>query len=611
MSENDQPFQGFAHQLSTHLAEAIVRASGNVLHVESITFAVPPKPELGDIAFLCFGLAHLWKKDVNHTARDLVHAFQPTEYIEHVEAAGPYLNIFFHRQAVATALLQEILREQNRYGSTRQEHPQKIVLEYISANTNKPLHLGHVRNGLLGWSVAELLRRQGHEVNKTDIVNDRGVHIMKSLLAYTKWGNGATPESTGTKPDHFVADYYVKFEQAYQKEYQAWLAQEKIDLGSMDERAKDGVEAQFRKISAVLGEAQELLQKWEAGDNNVRSRWEQMNAWAYAGWKTTYDALGFDFDQHYYESQIYEHGKKIVERALADGVFQKAENGAIVVPLSQSSDLPDIVAMRSDGTSLYITQDLYLAGKRFDDYHFDRLLYVVGSEQDVYFQQLVETMKLLTFPAADRLFHMSYGYVSLPEGRMKSREGTVVDADDLLSEVTQLADTEVRRRYPDLAEAERSMRARSIALAALKFHFLLVGRKSAMVFHPEESLAFEGRTGPYLQYAYARAGSILRKAGDVPNLKNATIVDDSEWQIILQLLSFPNEVQQAAEEYEPAKLANYLIELAQTFSTFYHDQPVLNAAKDIRTTRLAIVRAFQTVIRNGLGILGIETLEEM
>ncbi len=611
MTENGSVPVNFDGELHAHLVNEIVRASGNVLHAETVAFDVPPRPELGDVAFRCFGLAHLWKKDVNHTARDLANAFRQTEYIERVQAAGPYLNIFLNRQAVATKLLQEIAVQQELYGSAESEKPETIVLEYISGNTNKPLHIGHVRNGLIGWSVAELLRSQGHEVVKTDIVNDRGIHIIQSLLAYQKWGNGKTPDQTGEKPDHFVGRYYVRFDQEYKKEQSAWLQQQNIRLDALSYQEKTATEMRFRVQSALWKEAQQLLRDWEAGNAQVQTLWKMMNGWAYAGWKSTYDTLGFDFDKHYYESEVYKKGKAIIAAAVEDGTFQKAENGAVFVPLSKHGTLPDKVVLRGDGTGLYMTQDLYLANKRYDEFGFDRCLYVIGSEQKLYMEQLFATLALLKFPAADRLTHLWYGYVSLPEGRMKSREGTVVDADDLIAEMIILTTAELEKRYADLPEVEKQKRARKIALSALKFHFLSVSREADIIFHPEESLSFEGRTGPYLQYAYARAGSIVRKAQDIPELKTAVITDDAEWQIILHLLHFPRTVQQAAEKYEPAKLANDLVELAQAFSTFYHEQPVLQAKEDIQTTRLAIVLAFQTVIRNGLGMLGIETLEEM
>lgn len=611
MEDTIQP-QSLADEVQEHLIDVVVRATGGQIHRETVSFDAPPKPDQGDIAFRCFGVANVWKRDVNKVATDLAEAFQPTEFVERAIATGPYLNFFLNRSVIATKLLNAVLAEQETYGSTDTAKPETIVVEYISGNTNKPLHLGHLRNGLLGWSVAELLRAQGHDVIKTDIVNDRGIHIVKSMLAYQKWGNGETPGSAKMKPDHFVAKWYVRFDQEYQQEMQAWLKQEKIDLASMDDRVRADTQKQFRKISKLMAEAQTMLVAWEANNATVRALWKTMNDWVFAGWETTYNALGFDFDKHYYESEIYEKGKAIVDWALKDGLFVKAENGAVIVPLSKTTDLPDIPVLRADGTSIYLTQDLYLANKRFDDFHYDRSLYVIGSEQVLYMQQLFATLHLLKFPAADKLAHLSYGYVSLPEGRMKSREGTVVDADDILEEMNQLAIGAVQERYPDLAEAERSGRAKTIALAALKFHFLSVGRTTTMVFNPKESLAFEGRTGPYVQYAYARAGSILRKLEseeDVP--ETAVISDDREWALVMQLMQFPHIVAEAADAYDPAKLANYLVDLAQAFSSFYHELPVLKEKKEVRQTRLAVVRAVQVALKNGLALLGIGTLETM
>ncbi len=612
MTENESATPRFADTLQAHLVDAVVRASGNALHAETIMLDTPPTPALGDFAFRCFGLAAMWKRDVQHVAQDLANALQPTEYIERVQASGPYLNIFLNRTAVARDVLNAIRSDPDAYGTHETASPEIIVLEYISTNTNKPLHIGHLRNGLLGWSVAELLRFQGHEVVKTDIVNDRGIHIVKSMLAYQKWGNGETPQSTGEKPDHFVGRYYVRFDQELKKEEQAWLTEQQIEMTKLSDREKAEIEARFRSASSLWREAQAMLRAWEASDADVRALWKQMNAWALEGIEQTYAVMGFDFDVHDYESQVYEKGKAIVEWAVKDGIFRREANGAVAVPLSRTTNLPDKVVMRSDGTALYMTQDLYLANKRFDQFAFNRCLYVIGSEQKLYLQQLFATLKLLKFPAADRLTHLSYGYVSLPEGRMKSREGTVVDADDLIADMINLAKEEILKRAPDLPHKATDDRARSIALAALKFHFLSVSRESDMVFNPAASLSFEGRTGPYLQYAYARAGSIMRKAGDtaLPEVP-PVVTNDTEWQIIVQLLHFPRVVSEAATNYEPSLLANYLVETAQVFSTFYHDQPVLQAEHDVRATRLAVVQAFRTILKNGLSMLGIGTLEEM
>ncbi len=597
--------------LFSHIAQTLIDGTQWAVHRHTLELLAPPDPALGDITFRCFGLANQWKKDAAHVAADLAASLPATPLIERYTASGPYLNIHLQRAALTAKLLNTIFAEGEQYGASTARADDVVVVEYISANTNKPLHIGHLRNGLIGWSVAELLRLQGAEVVKTDIVNDRGIHIVKSMLAYRRWGNGETPQETGEKPDHFIGRYYVRFDQEYRKEQSAWLQQRGITLSTLSDQERTATEAQFRAASALWKEAQQMLRDWEAGDAHVQALWKMMNDWAYAGWAATYGMLGFDFDRHYYESDVYEKGKKIIEAAAADGTFQKTENGAVYVPLSKHGELPDKVVLRADGTALYMTQDLYLANKRYDDFQFDRMLYVIGSEQKLYMQQLFATLALLRFPAADRLVHLSYGYVSLPEGRMKSREGTVVDADDLLAEMMTLATAAVEERHPGLAGEERDRRARSIALAALKFHFLTVSREQPMTFDPKASLAFEGRTGPYIQYAAARAASILRKAGDAVPAGNLAVATDADWQLVLTLLDFPRAVADAARAYEPSRLAQYVADLAQRFSAFYHDAPVLDADEPVRSTRLALVRAVHQTLANGLALLGIEALEEM
>lgn len=589
---------------------AVERAAG--MPLPDVPVTLPPSSAMGDVTVPCFSFAALLQKSPPEAATTLASAIQPFGVIASAQAAGPYLNIRLDSAEVAAKTLDAVITQGELYGTSSIARDHLVVIEYISANTNKPLHIGHLRNGLIGSSVAELLAATGSEVVKTDVVNDRGIHIMKSVLAYQKWGNGETPRSAAEKGDHFVGRYYVRFDQAFQEEKQRWLAEQKIDLAHLDERKQEEVEKRFRANSALMAEARDLLQRWEAGDKKVRSLWEQMNRWAMDGWEQTCGLLGFDFDRHYYESEIYAKGKAIIENAANDGVFLRTENGAVIVPLSKHTPLPDKTVLRGDGTSVYMTQDLYLAYKRLDDFGFDRCLYVVGSEQALYFQQLFVALQMLQYPAADRLIHLRYGYVSLPEGKMKSREGTVVDADDLIAEMQRLASAELHKRYQRLAADELARRSRIIALGALKFHFLLVGREADMVFDPKESLSFEGRTGPYLQYTYARASSILRKAGEMPpSVVRYETSEQATWQMVLDLLLFPAVVADAAAQYDPSKLANFLLEAGQHFNTFYHEHPVLTADESERGSRLAVTAAFRAMLGNGLRMLGIETLEEM
>lgn len=582
------------------VADALTSKTQHSVMAAELELDVPPTLELGDLAFRCFALAKKKQSSPAEVANDLASQLSATTYVDHWQAVGPYVNIFLKRQAVADLILKEIQKSPN-YGKGNAFAKEKIVLEYVQPNTNKPLHLGHLRNALLGWSTAELLEAQGATVVKTNIVNDRGIHIAKSMLAYERWGKGETPESTGEKGDHFVGRWYVRFEQEVVKEKQAWLSDD-----------PKRTEEDFLAASALMHDAQELLKRWEASDPGVRKLWRTMNDWVLDGFAATYKAIGIDFTKEYFESDIYESGRKLVLNGLKKGVFRKEANGAVVAPLKEKFGLPEKILLRGDGTALYITQDLALAARKKKDYKPKRSMYVVGSEQEMYFRQLFAVLELLGFATMDRLVHLSYGLVFLPEGKMKSREGKVVDADDLLAEMVRLTTEELATRYPDLGDEERASRAKTIALAAIKFHFLMVGRTSPVHFNPKESLSFEGKTGPYLQYSYARASSILAKAG-AHALRPAApaAVEDAEWRVLLGLLNHPRTSGEAAASYNPALLANALIGLAQHFNALYHELPVLKAAEDLRDFRLSLVAAFRQVMQGGLKLLGIEMLEVM
>jgi arginyl-tRNA synthetase len=515
------------------------------------------------------------------------------------------------------------------YGHSHVAEGERVMVEYVSPNTNKPLHLGHVRNAVLGRAVARLAASQGAQVHKTDIINDRGIHIAKSMIAYRKYGEGRTPASTGVKGDHFVGQYYVRFDQALREERKQWEAARGVDRSSLDELRKKELEDAFQNESILMSETRLLLQAWEAEDPEVRELWRTMNSWVYAGFAETYELLGIDFDKHYYESDIYRGGRDIILDALERGVFEKAPNGAVVAPLSKHGKLQDKVVLRGDGTGLYITQDINLATIKFEEFGLTRSLYVIGSEQDFYMKQLKATLEQLGVPWAQEVHHLSYGMVYLPEGKMKSREGTVVDADDLVGDLQAMARQALEDRLethdsvspqvedgavpsaaaPDPAELDR--RARAIALAAITFNFLLVGRETDIQFDPHSSLAFEGKTGPYLQYTGARIASILRKAGHSSQPDSISLTSDAEFQIVKQLALFPLAVADAAESYDPSRLAVALFELGQSFNAFYHDHRVLDAEEPERSSRLALLEATLAALRNGLNLLGIETLDEM
>lgn len=586
-----------------HLAARIAGASRGAVAAEDVALTEAPPHTGADLSFRCFELARAWKKNPAQIATDMAAELGEDDVGRFV-AAGPYLNVELRREALAGEVLATVRAGGDAYGASDRQASEVVMMEYISPNTNKPLHLGHLRNGVVGRAVANLLAAQGARVLRTSIVNDRGIHITKSMLAYERWGDGATPESTGKKGDHFVGDLYVRFDQELRKERDAWYEAEGLGKDA------PGSEERFNESSELLGAARELLRRWEAGDEDVRALWRKMNGWVYEGFAETYERFGLHFDKHYYESEIFEGGREIILEAEKKGIFRRAENGAVIAPLSEHTDLQDKTVLRADGTGLYITQDINLAMIKFREHGLTKSLYCIASEQDFYMKQLFATLRLLGFEWADGLFHLSYGMVYLPEGRMKSREGNVVDADNLVDELAALAREELLKRHEDLSEEELLKRAAAIGLAAITFQFLAVGRDTAITFDPKESVAFEGKTGPYLQYSYARVSSILRKAGDwkTPEL---TLGEDIEWRILFQLLLFPSVVADAAESYDPMRLTSYLFDLSQLVNSFYHDHPVLSSEEPVRSSRLALLQAFRTVLGNGLRLLALEPLEEM
>lgn len=599
-----------------HLAEKLAAASRDAVTADDVVLVLAPEHTGSDLSFQCFQLARQWKTNpaqiAQQMAADLATNLDDDDVLAALDPAGPYLNLKLARPGVARRLFAEIAEEGGSFGHSRRQDEEVVMMEYVSPNTNKPLHLGHLRNALLGRAVARLIEAQGAKVIKSDIINDRGIHITKSMLAYQRWGDGRTPESTGVKGDHFVGQLYVDFDKALKAEKDAWLEAESIDPKALDEKGKKQADERFNETSGLLGAARDLLRRWEEGDEKVRELWRTMNGWVYDGFGATYDSLGITFDQHFYESDIYQGGKEIIQDALDQGVFETAPNGAVIAPLSKHGKLQDKVVLRGDGTGLYITQDINLATIKFEKFGLTQSIYCIAYEQDFYMKQLFATLDLLGFPWAKGLFHLSYGMVYLPEGKMKSREGKVVDVDELLAELTELAAEELRSRYSDLGNEEIARRAPAIARSAVVFHFLIVGRESDLQFNPRESVAFEGKTGPYLQYSYARVASILRKAEGSWSVPDEPVLDEAlEGRLLTQLLLFPSVVADAAESYDPSRLAAYLADLAATFSTFYHDHPVLKAEEPVRSSRLTLVQAFRTVMGNGLRLLAIEPLEEM
>jgi arginyl-tRNA synthetase len=476
----------------------------------------------------------------------------------------------------------------------------KVMVEYSSPNTNKPLHLGHVRNNLLGFSIAEILGAAGYEVVKANLVNDRGIHICKSMLAWQRFGDGETPESTGLKGDHLVGKYYVIFDKEYKKQIEALKA-----AGQTEDEAK--------KNAPIIIEAQEMLQQWEAGNEEVLSLWKTMNNWVYTGFAETYRKLGVTFDKFYYESDTYLLGKDIVDEGLQKGVFFKKDDGSVWIDLT-AEGLDEKLVLRSDGTSVYMTQDMGTAQLKYNDYHMDKSIYVVGNEQDYHFKVLFTILKKLGKDGADGLYHLSYGMVDLPSGKMKSREGTVVDADDLMEEMEQKAEeqTEAKGKINEFGEEEKQQLFHMIGMGALKYFLLKVDPKKRLLFDPAESVELEGHTGPFIQYTHARIKSVLRKAKITNNDVTIEKLAPEELGLILTLTQFPAIIQTAAEGYSPAIVANYVYDLAKTYNKFYQECPIIQVEDEaVKQFRLQLSVAAGKVINKAMKLLGIEVPERM
>ena len=475
-----------------------------------------------------------------------------------------------------------------------------VMIEYSSPNTNKPLHLGHVRNNLLGWSLAQIMEANGNKVVKTNIVNDRGIHICKSMLAWLKYGNGETPETSGKKGDHLIGDYYVAFDKHYREEVKELVAQ-----GMDEEKAK--------QEAPLIKEAHEMLVKWEQNDPEVRALWEKMNNWVYAGFDETYKKMGVSFDKIYYESQTYLKGKAKVEEGLAKGLFERHEDNSVWADLTNEG-LDQKLLLRSDGTSVYMTQDIGTAEMRFKDYPIDKMIYVVGNEQNYHFQVLSILLDRLGFKWGKELTHFSYGMVELPNGKMKSREGTVVDADDLMALMVEDAyKTSMELgKFDDMTEEERREIARVVGMGALKYFILKVDARKNMLFNPEESIDFNGNTGPFIQYTYARIRSILRKAEGLKPANAQVELAEKEVELVQKMNEFGAAVEQAGKDYSPSGIANYCYELTKVFNQFYHDYSILNEPDEQKkAVRLMLAKNVAKIIKNGMSLLGIEVPERM
>ncbi len=572
---------------------ATVKAYGQ--RPEKLDIGYPPNAEMGHFAVGCFPLAKQFRKPPAEIAANIVDCLQPDDVIKGINAAGPYINLNIAGNVLFGDMCRHIIDRDAAYGASDMGQGKRAMVEYLAPNTNKPLHLGHLRNGALGMAIANMYQATGHWVVKANLVNDRGVHICKSMLAWQRWGKGTTPVSEEIKGDHFVGKYYVRYAQEAEK----------------DENLDD--------------EIQRMLQKWETGDTDTIKLWKMMNGWVYDGFAETYRRFGLLFDVFYYESDTYKLGKNIIRQGVEKKAFSIDQNGNTVFLLPENEfgrdkngELKRVTVLRADDTSLYISQDIGTAILKITDHNLDYSIYVVGSEQEYHFKCLFAILHALGYEWARHCYHLSYGMVYLPEGKMKSREGKIVDADDLISAMIHLAEVEIRRRDPEekLSKGEVKNRAEKIGIGAIKFYLLRVRPNQSINFDPAESISFDGFTGPYCQYAYARICGILEKAeGSRNKLQKPDFLllgNSEEVQLLQKLIDFPHEVKSAVEDLNPSKIAVHIFNTAKAFNQFYNKHPVLKAENEpFIEARLALIKATAVVLKNGLNLLGVEVLENM
>ena len=589
-------------QIITSAQEAVSSLYGQQVPEKMVQLQKTRSEFEGNLTLVVFPFLKISKKNPEQTAQEIgQYLADHCEAVAGFNVVKGFLNLVI-APAAWLALLNDINANEHYGERQANENSPLLMIEYSSPNTNKPLHLGHVRNNLLGWSLAQIMQANGNRVVKTNIVNDRGIHICKSMLAWLKYGNGETPETSGKKGDHLIGDYYVAFDKHYREE-----VKQLVESGMDEEQAK--------QEAPLIKEAHEMLVKWENNDPEVRALWQKMNNWVYAGFDETYKKMGVSFDKIYYESQTYLKGKAKVEEGLAKGLFERHADNSVWADLTNEG-LDQKLLLRSDGTSVYMTQDIGTAEMRFQDYPIDKMIYVVGNEQNYHFQVLSILLDRLGFKWGKELVHFSYGMVELPNGKMKSREGTVVDADDLMALMVSDAKktSEELGKFDDMSEDERNEIARIVGMGALKYFILKVDARKNMLFNPEESIDFNGNTGPFIQYTYARIRSILRKAGEqgASEAPLTAVLSDKETELIQKMSEYGAAVEQAGKDYSPSGIANYCYELTKVFNQFYHDYSILNEADEQKKlVRLVIARNVAKVIRNGMALLGIEVPERM
>ena len=606
-------------------ADAVKALYGLDFDAEKVTLQTTKKEFEGNLTVVVFPFLKASRKNPVATGQEIgEYLVNNCDAVEKFNVINGFLNIVI-KPSFWASVLNHIAGDAD-YGFKKETPDSELVMiEYSSPNTNKPLHLGHVRNNLLGFSLSEIMKANGYKVVKTNIVNDRGIHICKSMLAWQKWGNGITPEKAGKKGDHLIGDFYVLFDKHYKEEVKQILATDAEVNAIVAEDAEKTAEARKAAAEAkspLMREAREMLKKWEAGDKDVRATWEMMNSWVYAGFDETYKRLGVDFDKIYYESNTYLEGKEKVLEGLEKGIMYRKPDNSVWADLT-ADGLDHKLLLRSDGTSVYMTQDIGTAKLRYQDYPIDKMIYVVGNEQNYHFQVLSLLLDKLGFKWGKDLVHFSYGMVELPEGKMKSREGTVVDADDLMDEMIRQAKETIEAREQenaakgkgsDFTEDEKDEIARIVGLGALKYFLLKVDPRKNMMFNPRESIDFNGNTGPFIQYTYARIQSLLRKAAPADLSADISAVEPNEKEVTLiqRLADFPSVVAEAGRTYSPALIANFVYELVKEYNQFYHDYTILGEADaQVRAFRLVLSRQVAEIARRGIGLLGIEMPQRM
>ncbi len=602
-----------AKEISSSAVKAVKALYGFDAPEKTVQLQKTKREFEGSLTLVVFPFLRVSRKKPEDTAREIGQWLLDNDRnVAGFNAVGGFLNLTIAREAWIKLL--NAISADEKFGEKKAAADAPLVMiENSSPHTNKPLHLGHVRNNLLGWSLAQIMQANGNRVVKTNIVNDRGIHICKSMLAWLKWGNGETPETSGKKGDHLIGDYYVAFDKHYREEVKTLTEQYKKE-GLGDEEA----EKKAKDEAPLIKEAHEMLVKWEHNDPEVRALWEKMNSWVYAGFDQTYKALGVSFDKIYYESQTYLKGKAKVEEGLEKGLFFRKDDNSVWADLTDAG-LDQKLLLRSDGTSVYMTQDIGTAEMRFNDFPIDKMIYVVGNEQNYHFQVLSILLDRLGFKWGKELVHFSYGMVELPNGKMKSREGTVVDADDLMALMVDDArkTSEELGKFSDMTEQERAEVARIVGLGALKYFILKVDARKNMLFNPEESIDFNGNTGPFIQYTYARIRSIMRKAAaegtSIPEeLGEDSPLNEKEAELIQKMNEYGAAVAQAGKDYSPSGIANYCYELTKEFNQFYHDYSILGADSDKeKAVRLVLAADVAKILKNGMALLGIEMPERM